>query len=106
VRVRLTRKLARRLDGIDLTSYEVGDIIDLPVGDARTLVAEGWATSHVDSHHGSGHGFERLRELREQMERRSTEQHERRRAEDRIREELRDERAVVVGAGGELARQT
>ncbi|HXD19754.1 MAG TPA: hypothetical protein VN654_22220 [Vicinamibacterales bacterium] len=43
MRVRLTRKLAQRLDGVDLRSFHVGDILNLPQTDARLLLAEGWA---------------------------------------------------------------
>jgi len=42
MKVRLTRKLAERIDGIDLSNHEVGEVIDLPDRKARTLVAEGW----------------------------------------------------------------
>ena len=43
MRVRLIRKLALQIDGIDLTNHEVGDTIDLPEAKAHLLVAEGWA---------------------------------------------------------------
>jgi hypothetical protein len=43
LRVRLTKKLARFLNGIDLDKLSVGDSMDLPERDARMLVAEGWA---------------------------------------------------------------
>ena len=43
MRVRLTRKLARELNGVDLSNHEVGDVMDLPAGKARLMVAEGWA---------------------------------------------------------------
>ena len=43
MRVRLTRKLANEIDGIDLSLHHVGDIIDLPTQQARTLMAEAWA---------------------------------------------------------------
>lgn len=42
--VRLTRKYAEIIDGIDLSRNQVGDLIDLHPSDARTLIAEGWAT--------------------------------------------------------------
>jgi hypothetical protein len=45
MRVRLIRKLASRIDGIDLTGRSVGDVVDLPELDARVLVAEQWATT-------------------------------------------------------------
>jgi hypothetical protein len=41
--VRLTQKLASAIDGIDLTGYEIGEIITLPARSARLLLAEGWA---------------------------------------------------------------
>ena len=43
MRIRLTRKFAERIDGVDLSSRRVGDVIDLPVHEAHTLIAEGWA---------------------------------------------------------------
>lgn len=43
MKVRLTRKLSNLLDGIDLSGYQKGDTLDLPVRDADMLVAEGWA---------------------------------------------------------------
>ena len=44
MRVQLTRKLADRLDGIDVKDCKVGDVLDLAPNDAAVLVAEGWAT--------------------------------------------------------------
>jgi hypothetical protein len=41
--VRLTKKLANRLDGIDVSPHNVGDIVDLPPDEARLLLAEEWA---------------------------------------------------------------
>ena len=43
VRVRLTKKLANRMDGVDVSPHRVGDILDLPAAQARLLVAEEWA---------------------------------------------------------------
>ena len=43
MRVRLTRKLAQEIDGVDLTNYEVGDVLDLPDAKAKSLLAEEWA---------------------------------------------------------------
>jgi hypothetical protein len=43
MKVRLTRKHAERLDGIDLRGYEPGDLLDLPPKDAGLIVAEAWA---------------------------------------------------------------
>ena len=41
--VRLTRKFADRINGIDLRNRAVGDVVDLPDAQALGLVAEGWA---------------------------------------------------------------
>jgi hypothetical protein len=43
VRVRLLKKLALSLDGVDLTSRKVGEIFDCSDEGARLLVLEGWA---------------------------------------------------------------
>ena len=41
--VRLTRKLAETIDGIDLSAFRVGDVLHLPWHGAWILIAEGWA---------------------------------------------------------------
>jgi hypothetical protein len=43
MRVRIVRKLADQVDGIDLSGRHVGDVIELPEPDARVIVAEQWA---------------------------------------------------------------
>lgn len=43
LRVRLIRKLADFVNGVNLTKVQVGDCVDLPSKDARMLIAEGWA---------------------------------------------------------------
>jgi hypothetical protein len=43
VKVILTRKLARVLNGIDLTACNEGDVMEMGNQDARLLIAEGWA---------------------------------------------------------------
>ena len=43
MRVRLTRKFADQLDGVDLRAHNVGDVLDLPAREARLLLAEEWA---------------------------------------------------------------
>lgn len=43
VRIRLTRKFATRLNGIDLSEIKVGDIVFLPEPHAVMLILEGWA---------------------------------------------------------------
>jgi hypothetical protein len=46
MKVRLTRKHAEQIDGIDLKGYQVGDMMDLTPIEAGMLVAEEWA--HAD----------------------------------------------------------
>lgn len=43
MRVRLTRKLAESVDGVDLSAHCVGDIVDVSPTDARLLILEKWA---------------------------------------------------------------
>ena len=45
--VRLTRKYADIIDGVDLTNAHVGDRLDLSRHDADVLIAEGWAEHAV-----------------------------------------------------------
>jgi hypothetical protein len=45
MRVRLVRKLADILDGIDVSAYKSGDILNLSQRDAELLIAEQWAVS-------------------------------------------------------------
>src|SRR5205809_2388315 len=42
IHVRLIKKLALRLNGVDLSSVNVGDVIELPDATSRMLIAEGW----------------------------------------------------------------
>lgn len=41
--VRLTRKYAEMIDGVNLADANVGDELDLSPRDADVLIAEGWA---------------------------------------------------------------
>ena len=59
MRVRLTRKLADRLDGIDVKNHHVGDVLDLPGTEARVLVAEKWAIPERRTENGSPPATER-----------------------------------------------
>lgn len=43
MRIRLTRKFALALNGVDLSKFSVGDEVDLPERSAMLLVLEGWA---------------------------------------------------------------
>jgi hypothetical protein len=42
--VRLTRKYADMLNGVNLSGHDVGDRLPLPPREARLLIAEGWAS--------------------------------------------------------------
>ncbi|HET9469116.1 MAG TPA: hypothetical protein VFO48_11915 [Vicinamibacterales bacterium] len=43
MRVRLTRKFADYLNGVDLSRVRVGDVLELSERDASMLIREGWA---------------------------------------------------------------
>jgi hypothetical protein len=43
MKVRLVKKHAEMIDGIDLAGQKVGDLLDLPGNQARLLLAEEWA---------------------------------------------------------------
>lgn len=43
MKVRLTKKYAERIDGVDLVDRDIGEMLDLPAEKARLLVAEEWA---------------------------------------------------------------
>lgn len=116
MRIRLTRKLAECVDGIDLSGYRPGDVLDVPAHHAELLIAERWAvrvarsrlevraSSRRERHRAAAadaparrtRTVEQLRRVREQMEQRRFEMQERRRAEDRIREELQESRATII----------
>lgn len=61
MKVRLTRKLADCLDGIDVSGHQVGDVIDLAPPEARLLLAEEWAMPERRHTEGSPPGEERRR---------------------------------------------
>jgi hypothetical protein len=48
MRIQLTRKLANRINGVDLSERHVGDIIELPPREADVLLAEEWARPVAD----------------------------------------------------------
>lgn len=122
MKVRLIKKLAECLDGVDLSRHRVGDLLDLQNRQAELLIAEGWAITDGSSHltrHQQALGarecsssfpqaeaadastwragvLAHLRSVRNQIKDRRFEQHERRRAEDRIRDELQDSRAKTL----------
>ena len=44
MKVRLTQKLSELINGVDLSKAHTGDTLDLTEKEARTLIAEGWAS--------------------------------------------------------------
>ena len=48
VAVRLLRKYAESIDGVDLKNAAVGDRLELAPRDANSLIAEGWAVRADD----------------------------------------------------------
>jgi hypothetical protein len=48
MKVRLTKKFAEELDGIDLSGVGVGDLLQLSRRDALLLIREGWATPFIE----------------------------------------------------------
>jgi hypothetical protein len=107
MRLRLNRKLSHFIDGVDLSAYSAGDVIELSEHDAALVMAEGWAVPH-----GSGptKSHRRLNvslrgvigRLRRQLQRVTGSPRQPaatcscRRFEDLIREELRDNRAITL----------
>ena len=53
MQIRLTRKFAEAIDGIDLSNHVVGDVFNLSREDARLLVAEGWASTNLHPDRGA-----------------------------------------------------
>ena len=43
MRVRLVRKLADKIDGVDLRGHQIDEVFDVSPIDARLLMAEEWA---------------------------------------------------------------
>jgi hypothetical protein len=43
MRLRLTRKLADEIDGVNLHDHDVGDVLELPQTESYLLLAEKWA---------------------------------------------------------------
>lgn len=48
MRVRLIKKFAEKIDGVDLTGRSVGDLLNLLPREARLLIAEEWAVPGGD----------------------------------------------------------
>ena len=109
MRVQLIHKLADHLDGVDVSPYQEGDVIDLPREEAELLLAERWVQPlpHRQRSTPTCRAFaceaplrrrtiEQLRRAPNQLGPRRSKPEARRRAEDRIREELHDSRARTI----------
>jgi len=57
MRVRLRKRFAERVNGVDLTGHRVGDVFELADADAERLIEAGWATAKIEQRHASGHRF-------------------------------------------------
>jgi len=55
MKVRLTRKFAELIDGIDLSRAKQGDTLELSPHDALMLIAEGWAAPVATRHRDVAH---------------------------------------------------
>jgi len=51
MKVVLMRKLADCIDGVDISRYERGDVMDVPPPEARLLMAEQWAIAERRHEH-------------------------------------------------------
>jgi hypothetical protein len=47
MRVRLVKKFADKIDGVDLSEHSVGARLQMKDRDAQLLIAEGWAVPEV-----------------------------------------------------------
>src|SRR3954470_2819551 len=108
--IQLTRKLADFLDGVDVSHRQVGDVFELPTSEAHLLIAENWAQAHIPpitrssivhaSHPAHLDNLTvsarvpattlRQHHIRLPLNRLIALDHDRRRAEDRIRDEIHD----------------
>jgi hypothetical protein len=112
--IRLIRKLADQLDGIDVSAHREGDVFEVPRYEAELLIVEEWAIPSdkpqrdpvlsvsmwsplVFAMDGvQRRTAEQLRRIREALAVKQFEEQDRRRAEDRFRDELRDARAKTI----------
>jgi hypothetical protein len=91
MRVRLTRRLAIIIDGVDLSGHGVGDVFEVTRHDGKLLIAEEWAVPVASPRSMTA----RTKVVAGNWAKRRGEQ-EQRRIEDRVREELRDSRAMTI----------
>ena len=115
--VRLTRRLADCIDGVNLSAHQVGDVFEVTRHEAELLVAEAWAVlstsaerpfrsrrpvrsngANVDRRQ-LGPLAERLRTITKHISHQTFQHQDGRRAEDRIRDEWHDAHAKVINDG-------
>ena len=115
--VRLTRRLADCIDGVNLSAHQVGDVFEVTRHEAELLVAEAWAVlstsaerpfrsrrpvrsngANVDRRQ-LGPLAERLRKITNHINHQTFQHQDGRRAEDRIRDEWHDAHAKVINDG-------
>ena len=112
--IRLTRRLAGCIDGVNVSAHQVGDVFEVTRREGDLVVAEAWAvvvtqrarpfrsrpaatTSRpTDEHRPRPSVVEQLRHMRQRIQQGLFEPHDHRRAEDRIRDEWHDEHARVL----------
>ncbi len=78
MKIRLTKRFAERIDGVDLSGVRTGDVLDVPPKEARILINEGWADIV-----GSGEESDAKRRISDELKGRTSD--ERAEAADRLR---------------------
>jgi hypothetical protein len=104
MRIQLTRRYARSIDGIDLSRHGVGDVFDICTADGALLIAEGWAravvlpvnTIHSAARINAAGTHARIAAMLSNIRRRIFPSHEHRRADDQIRDEWHDAHATTL----------
>jgi hypothetical protein len=108
--------LASYIDGVNLSAHVVGDVFEVTRHEAELLIAEEWAVPVAPRAHSRQSltaprrcraeaedlrhipMAEQLGDIREQIQRRSFQPQDHRRADDRIRDEWHDEHARILNA--------
>jgi hypothetical protein len=108
--------LAERADGVDLSAYREGDTLELPSREAKVLIAEQWAipAGNHTAQEIRQYSFtfplaeaadtvrsrivEPLRSFAQQLQQHKFDPQPHRRAEDRVRDDLHEQRARVSTA--------
>jgi hypothetical protein len=72
MRVRLVRKLADRLDGVDVSGHSSGDILELSRRDAELLIAERWAEPEAAARREEQYSRRAEDRIRDEVDRRET----------------------------------